>query len=123
VTTARCSECHTLFERGDDESWKTLCLFCFKAKRKKEGATLAKPSDRSEVRKWMNMYLNMADECSQLRAQLSALRLVPTSPVVDELRENLPRLLMCCHPDRHGNSEASNKATAWLLDVKRRLAP
>jgi hypothetical protein len=28
-------------------------------------------------------------------------------------------LVLLCHPDRHGNSVAANKATAWLLEQRR----
>lgn len=34
--------------------------------------------------------------------------------------EMLRRLIQLCHPDRHGNSEASQKATRFLLDIKAR---
>jgi hypothetical protein len=27
----------------------------------------------------------------------------------------LARLIRLCHPDKHGNSEAANTATQWLL--------
>lgn len=37
------------------------------------------------------------------------------------LRAMLPRLLRLAHPDRHQNSEMSNKATAWLIAQRRRL--
>lgn len=30
----------------------------------------------------------------------------------------LRRLIQLCHPDRHGNSEAANIATRWLLELK-----
>jgi len=30
----------------------------------------------------------------------------------------LRRLVQLCHPDRHGNSEAANIATRWLLELK-----
>ncbi|MCP5196942.1 MAG: hypothetical protein H6974_09185 [Gammaproteobacteria bacterium] len=32
----------------------------------------------------------------------------------------LRRLLWLCHPDRHGDSEAANTATAWLLSQRTR---
>jgi hypothetical protein len=32
--------------------------------------------------------------------------------------EMLRRLLQLCHPDRHGNSEASNTATRYLLALR-----
>lgn len=31
----------------------------------------------------------------------------------------LHRLIRLCHPDRHGNSEAANKATVWLLKQRK----
>lgn len=30
----------------------------------------------------------------------------------------LGRLIRLCHPDKHGNSEAANVATAWLLEQR-----
>lgn len=38
-----------------------------------------------------------------------------------ELAENLATLIVLCHPDRHGGSTASNRITAWLLGLRRRL--
>jgi hypothetical protein len=34
------------------------------------------------------------------------------APIPLDILQSMIRL---CHPDRHGNSEAANKATAWLL--------
>lgn len=42
---------------------------------------------------------------------------VPQPFIPDEM---LKRILQLCHPDRHGGSEASHKATQWLLDQRRR---
>ena len=44
----------------------------------------------------------------------SGIRLVPGTPPAIE-PTMLKRLIQLCHPDRHQDSEASNKATAWLL--------
>jgi len=44
-------------------------------------------------------------------------RLVPGTPAPIETTM-LKRLIQLCHPDRHGNSEASNTATAWLLSLR-----
>ena len=30
----------------------------------------------------------------------------------------LRRLIQLCHPDKHGNSEAANTATRYLLELK-----
>ena len=43
-------------------------------------------------------------------------RTVPTvTPIEPGM---LRRLIQLCHPDRHGNSEASNTATRYLLALK-----
>lgn len=34
--------------------------------------------------------------------------------------EMLSRLIRLCHPDRHENSQAANKATAWLLSQRQK---
>lgn len=39
----------------------------------------------------------------------------------NELMENLKPMLGLCHPDRHQNSEASNRVTAWLLSIRDRI--
>jgi hypothetical protein len=37
------------------------------------------------------------------------------APIPPDILQSMIRL---CHPDRHGNSEAANKATAWLLQQR-----
>jgi hypothetical protein len=32
----------------------------------------------------------------------------------------LRKLIILCHPDKHGNSELSNATTAWLLNLKQK---
>lgn len=39
------------------------------------------------------------------------------TPIPDDM---VNRLIRLCHPDRHNNSEASNTATKWLLDVRKK---
>lgn len=120
---ARCTECGATFQRGDDETWKTLCLSCFKRKKRAESGSEIRTVDHSEANQWKRLYLAASDECERLQAELEAIRAASIDPIMGEFREHLPRLLLCCHPDRHGNSAASTKATTWLLQVKRRLAP
>ena len=45
----------------------------------------------------------------------------PALPAPSEWREMLPRMLMLCHPDRHGNSHMSTRTTKWLLVQRLRL--
>jgi hypothetical protein len=42
----------------------------------------------------------------------------PSAPIPPDI---LRSLIGLAHPDRHGNSESANKATAWLLQQRRRL--
>ena len=46
---------------------------------------------------------------------------VEKDDIAGELAERLPLLLQLAHPDRHGNSVASTKATQWLLALRKRL--
>ena len=50
----------------------------------------------------------LEDELSDLRAVLDG---TPAAIPADMRR----LLVLLCHPDRHNNSNASNKATRWLL--------
>ncbi len=44
---------------------------------------------------------------------------VRTVTVVEPIEATmLKRLIQLCHPDRHGNSEASNTATRFLLQLR-----
>lgn len=104
-----CTKCGNPFFRAADESWKTICFACWKAKKRR--------TDDS----YFGLWQRATAEADQLAERLEALerRLATPSVVERELRENLPRLIQLCHPDRHGGSESSTRATAWLLSVKR----
>jgi len=49
------------------------------------------------------------------RATPSARYAVTAAPIDPSM---LRRLVQLCHPDRHGNSEAANIATRYLLQLK-----
>jgi hypothetical protein len=61
------------------------------------------------------------DELLELRAEVAALRRRLQSGSLAERKalaippDMLARLIRLCHPDKHGNSEASNTATSFLL--------
>lgn len=54
-------------------------------------------------------------ENQQLRTRLARFEMLTSAQEVEIPGDMLSRLIRLCHPDRHGNSESSNKATAWLL--------
>ena len=101
MAKATCPTCGKSFEK--DEPWKNTCLSCWR-KRKSAGESASSGAP---------------DELRSLRAEVGYLRLALTSirPQVIE-PDMLARLIRLCHPDRHNGSEASNKATAWLLEQR-----
>lgn len=113
-----CPKCGSIYYK--DEVWKRVCLSCY-LKMKDAAPRLSKPAGPDYRLLWEqadaeNFRLSM--RVADLERQLANR---PRSPLEAELRDVLPRLVQCCHPDRHGNSAASTVATQWLLDVKRRL--
>jgi len=82
-----CKHCSNVFFA--DEEWKRICLRCW-----------IKQKKRAEESKYQNSYRPPPP---------------PKHNVSNELKEMLPLLIRLCHPDRHSNSETSNKATQWLL--------
>jgi hypothetical protein len=57
----------------------------------------------------------LESENRQLRTRLARFEMLTREQEVEIPGDLLPRLIRLCHPDRHGNSESSNRATAWLL--------
>lgn len=128
---AHCATCAAPFSRGADEPWKRRCLSCWKATRGR-GEAIELQREIAGLRGELaaaNALVSMlqrrhAGEVRMLRLELAAARLGgagSNAGVADELRENLPRLVRLCHPDRHEGSVAANQATAWLLGLRRRL--
>jgi hypothetical protein len=110
---ATCARCGDFFPRPERESWKTLCLPCWKVSQRIDlirSLETQLATAKSQLAWWR-------DRCNDLETELED----SADDLSHELREQMPRLLLCCHPDRHANSVASTKATQWLLSVKRRL--
>ena len=107
---ATCEECGDTLIRAPGESWKRLCLSCWKA------TPAAKKATRDKL-------AQLTAELSEVRAERDRLRLRVLKLELDGQRakpegippEMLRRLVRLCHPDRHSQSEAANEATAWLL--------
>lgn len=122
---AVCVACGAAFQREEDESWKVRCITCFKkSKRAELAAADTYWADRAVEAETMVETLRM--KIAQLELTVSnligqSLRQPRHSGLDKELAEQLPRLLLVCHPDKHGGSQASTKVTQWLLDVRGRL--
>lgn len=132
MTIVVCANCGAAFQRGADEAWKTLCLPCFKRGKDSERQAQLKQAEaralaaeneaanlRAHLRQAHAEIQHFFDMAMQRQAEIQALQ--THSKMADELREQLPRLLLCCHPDRHGNSPAATKATQYLLRLRTRL--
>ena len=110
---ATCEECGGTFPRAPGESWKRLCLPCWKAS---PAARRAAPDTLAQL----------TAELAEARAERDRLRLRVLALELDAQRakpegippEMLRRLVRLCHPDRHGSSKAANEATAWLLEQR-----
>lgn len=100
--TAICEICGTDFHREPSETWKRLCVDCWKQAKADELAVLREENDR------------LTDDLAEAHTALAA------RPEIDRLM--LRRLVQLCHPDKHGGSEASHNATAWLLEMMREAA-
>jgi len=84
----RCQQCSTAFDA--DVEWKTHCKRCYAKKKQAEAG---------------------GDRFTEKPARV----ITVMTPIPDDM---LMRLIRLCHPDRHGNNEASNMATQWLLSVR-----
>jgi hypothetical protein len=102
----KCQKCGDRFERDAGETWKKLCLDCWKDSKAKQesGAENLLRAQLSALRERLYRAEVRAQQLEQ-RGQFDA----------DELK-TLRRL---CHPDRHGNSEASNRLTQKINNLLR----
>jgi hypothetical protein len=121
MTWTACRDCGHHFERPDNEAWRVRCTPCYKVFKKAE--TAAADSywvDRAAAE---SMAATLKNRVATLEGVIGDLMNKPKAGGLDrELAEQLPRLLLVCHPDKHGNSQAATKATQWLLDVRGRLS-
>ena len=130
-----CASCHAPFHA--DEDWKTLCLACFKRSKatpiqracvdcgetftaKATWQTLCrdcyldrKNDERQQLAAALDLVATLRRELDAKRFELSRRPIERTIPL-----EQWRRLVQLCHPDRHGNSEAANQATRWLMEVR-----
>jgi hypothetical protein len=95
MTIAICPNCGDRFYK--DQPWKKTCLPCWKE------------SKRAEHDELLDLREEVAEHRRLLREALAEKAAACIEP------EMLSRLIRLCHPDKHGNSEAANTATQWLL--------
>ena len=94
-----CRDCGRRFWR--DEEWKTLCLDCWKARKRAEDG-------REAV---------LQTEIAQLRHSLAVAQreAAKAKPLLD--RRFLRRAVSLTHPDKHNGSEVAAEVTRRLLSL------
>jgi hypothetical protein len=111
-----CPVCGSWFDRGPEETWKTLCLSCWKRRKTSSKAVESNQSIEIENLKFDIEWLE--EEIDQLNDELKSYHLRDR-----EFKEFLPFLIFSAHPDRHVVDKAApaNRATAWLLKIREGL--
>lgn len=89
-----CKNCNAAFIYADGEEWKTVCISCYKHKKRQE-----RQKENNQNQSSHNSKIVYRDR-------------IIKEKIPDEMLNKLIRL---CHPDKHKNSESSNFATKWLL--------
>jgi hypothetical protein len=123
---AFCVDCGLPFHREADEEWKIRCVPCFKKSKRAESvpatATTTDSFWKEQAMAAEHRVQALRRDYNALLAEFNRLTRQPRQSEFDrELVEQLPRLLMVAHPDKHNGSQAATKATQWLLSVRERL--
>lgn len=96
-----CTSCGTY---AGEESWRKLCKRCY-AKKKKAEESAGKSYNKDYERLW--------------REALERLRQQSQESIIND--DLLRRLIMLCHPDKHGGSVVAEDVTKQLLSIRRSI--
>ena len=120
--SVRCKDCGDTFYREASDTWKVRCITCFKKSKRAESEPIDSHwKDRAAAAESLAATLQLQLEQQRKTIQVLMKQQRPVSSFDRELAEQLPRLLMVCHPDKHNGSQAATTATQWLLSVRGRL--
>ncbi len=137
-----CCDCAQPFEVEEAKAWATRCLPCWIAQQDRQGKRRVELL-QAEVDYWRSLALcgqnnNNAESLDALQRKIDRLEFdnlqlrmelmtakakarKPGKSLPQDWKDQLPRLIQLAHPDRHGNSEAANAATVWLLGLKKSI--
>ena len=135
MITKTCCDCREQFEVEESRAWATRCLPCWIAQQDRQGKRKVE-SLQAEVDYWRTRAQGGPEnsqtiealqrkndrleiEVASLKMSLAIAKSAGGKSLPGDWRDYLPRLIQLCHPDRHGGSEAANKATVWLLGLKK----
>lgn len=109
--TAKRAECGIGFQREPGETWKTLCLPCWKARKQREDNEAAERNKRALQLASGEAYARGRRDGAALARETISRRLRP---------DLLKRAAALCHPDRHPRERQTeaNAVTAALLELR-----
>jgi len=107
---AHCAVCKRPF--GKSLPRTSTCPACFKAAKgyKLLAGDMAFVRLQIELTAYIRWVRRLRDELQQENAKQRAPEGIT--------REQVMALIKLCHPDKHGNSDASTEATKWLLELR-----
>jgi hypothetical protein len=106
--TRLCSRCGGYFEPS--QHFHRLCWSCWHEEN--DSARAPTNSLMQENRELRRTNRELAETLGEFRKAANT---------AYEIRDQLPRLLQLCHPDKHQGSSGSNEVTAWLLNLRVRF--
>lgn len=113
-----CPRCNQIFWPKKSHYW--ICYDCWLA----GNAPYPAPNLQALLAERDSQIQRLQGELRLANAQVAGLlaQLDEMRRGADEFKEEmLPRLIQLCHPDKHGNSEAANRVTQWLLRARKEM--
>jgi hypothetical protein len=101
---AYCQKCGDYFKRQPHETWKYLCVECWKATKKAE---LEELQDCVEYLEWQNRVLT--ERLTRVQSQ----PLLPNQDHGEGFLRIFPALVRIAHPDRHNGHRDAHEVLVW----------
>lgn len=136
-----CVDCHTEFAVEKDKDWALRCYPCWKIRDDQQGKRRVEAlmQEIVQLRQQVtygggdsDQWRRLEEEITDLKAERQALQHqlwflerqatrrgngLNGQNLADHLPPDMmKRLLMLCHPDKHGGSAMSTRVTQWLLE-------
>ena len=116
MSYAQCTRCHAEFWRDDHETWKRLCLDCWRESKTASAYTCSGNRDSG-----IEARLRADLESWRLRAQRAEQSLAAhTCPTAALDLQTLKRIRLLVHPDKHGGSAVATKVSQIVNQLIRR---
>lgn len=115
MTWATCTKCDSEFWREPHETWKRLCLDCWKESKTQPTYTAHGNRDTGINARLLVELATWRERAQRAENSLAA----HTCPPAALDLATLKRIRALCHPDRHGNSAMSNEISQRINQMIR----